>query len=159
MNEATAAATLAAYLETLSNFTPQIVDAACRAFCRRATRFAPNAGEIYERCAELADKAAKEQRLRLASQNPVRSEKTPEERARVQAKYQSTMASLLSNNGPEAFKANPKQNPVTERRVAQQWLERHGAGSHHEVKTKINVSPELEAYLQRAFPQKVQAAE
>jgi hypothetical protein len=98
MNEATAAATLAAYLETLSNFTPQIVDEACRAFCRRATRFAPNAGEIYERCAELADKAVKEQRLRLASQNPVRSEKSPEERARVQAMYQSLMRDINRTN-------------------------------------------------------------
>lgn len=71
---------------------------ACRAFTRRATRFAPNAGEIYEKCAELADKAAKTERLRLASQTPVRQEKTPEERARMQGMYQSLMRDLMGTN-------------------------------------------------------------
>lgn len=68
---------------------------ACRGFTRRATRFAPNAGEIYEKCAELADKAAKAERLRLASQAPVKREKSPEERARMQARTQAVIAELM----------------------------------------------------------------
>lgn len=152
-------ATLAAYMETLSSFSPQIVAEACQTYRRRSTRFPPTAGEVYDRCAELADKREKEARLRLSSPSSDKPEKSPEERERMQKRFQELMAELQQDKGPDSFRANPKQNPVTERRVASQWLERHGAGSNHEVKTVINVSPELEAYLFRAFPQNFEAAE
>ena len=46
----------AAYLETLSTFSPSVLAEACDTFRRRSTRFAPSSGEIYDRCAEINHK-------------------------------------------------------------------------------------------------------
>lgn len=86
------------------------------------------------------------------------AERSPEERERMQAMHKALMAELQGHMA-EPFMPIGKLNPVAERRRAQEWVDKHGAGSNHEVKTVINVSPELEAYLFRAFPQNFEAAE
>lgn len=49
----------ASYLETLSTFSPEVLAESCDGFKRRSTRFAPSAGEIYDRCSEIQDKVIK----------------------------------------------------------------------------------------------------
>jgi hypothetical protein len=156
LNEETSAMMVASYLETLSTFSPSVLAEACDTFKRRATRFAPSVGEIYDRCAEVNHKAIQ---VRKQLPPPDKPERSEEERARMQKKFQDLLAELKRNNVVDEYVPSGKQNPVTGRREAAQWLERHGAGSNHEVKNVVRTSPELEAYLARAFPQNFEAAE
>lgn len=100
LNEETSAMMVASYLETLSTFSPSILAEGCNTFKRRATRFAPSVGEIYDRCAEFQHKAIQ---AKKALPPPDRSERPPEERARMQAKFQALLAELrgtsLRNTG------------------------------------------------------------
>lgn len=102
LNEETSAMMVASYLETLSTFSPSILAEACETFKRRATRFAPSVGEIYDRCAEFQHKAIQAQKLLARPEKP--AERSPEERARMQAKFQALMAELkgtsLRHTGP-----------------------------------------------------------
>lgn len=106
---------VASYLETLSTFSPQILANACETFKRRSTRFAPSVGEIYERCAELADKQAKEARAKLTGPSNGYPTKSPEERARVQAMVSKLIAELQSTNVTGERKEKPPlpQRPVS----------------------------------------------
>lgn len=156
LNEETSAMMVASYLETLSTFSPSILAEGCNTFKRRSTRFAPSVGEIYDACAELQHKAIQSRKMLPCPDKP--AERSPEERERMQAMHKALMAEL-QGHAAEPFKPLGKLNPVAERRRAQEWVDKHGAGSNHEVKTVINVSPELEAYLFRAFPQNFEAAE
>lgn len=142
---------VASYLETLSTFSPSVLAEGCDGFKRRSTRFAPSVGEIYDRCAEIQHKQIQ---ARKQLPPPDRSTRSPEERERMQKKFQALLAELKSNNGTvDAYVPSGRTNPVAERRRASGWLEKHGPGSNHEVKRVIDVSPELEPYLARAFPQ------
>ena len=96
LNEETSAMMVASYLETLSTFSPQVLSEACDAFKRRATRFAPSVGEIYDKAAEVNHKAIQARKqLPPPSDKPERSE---EERARMQQRFQALMAELKATS-------------------------------------------------------------
>jgi hypothetical protein len=96
LNEETSAMMVASYLETLSTFSPSVLSEACDTFKRRATRFAPSVGEIYDRCAEVNHKAIQARKqLPPPSDKP---ERTEEERARMQQRFQALLAELKATS-------------------------------------------------------------
>ena len=88
-------ATLAAYLETLSSFSPEIVGEACQSYRKRATRFPPTAGELYDRCSEIQHKAIQ---ARKQLPPPDKPERSDEERARMQQRFQALLAELKATS-------------------------------------------------------------
>lgn len=73
----TAKATLAAIIETTASFSTSILSDACRELAKRPGAFPPSAGEIYDKCADLAARQPKGRPLRIAYS---RDEPTPEQR-------------------------------------------------------------------------------
>lgn len=96
LNEETSAMMVASYLETLSTFSPSILAEACETFKRRATRFAPSVGEIYDRCSECQHKAIQAQKLLARPEKP--AERSPEERERMQKRFQALLAELKATS-------------------------------------------------------------
>ena len=95
MERETVMATLAAYLETLSSFSPEIVGEACQSYRKRATRFPPTAGELYDRCSEIQHKAIQ---ARKQLPPPDKPERSDEERARMQQRFQALLAELKATS-------------------------------------------------------------
>lgn len=88
---------VASYMETLSTFPLATLAKACDSFKRRSTRFAPSVGEIYERCADIQSKEAKENRLRLEARQEKRTEPSAEQRERMKNKFAALLAELRGN--------------------------------------------------------------
>jgi hypothetical protein len=97
LNEETSAMMVASYLETLSTFSPSVLSEACDTFKRRATRFAPSVGEIYDKAAEVNHKNIQAQK-RLPPLTPIAERRTDEERARMQQRFQELMAELKATS-------------------------------------------------------------
>jgi len=88
---------VASYLETLSTFSLDTLAKGCDSFKRRSTRFAPSVGEVYERCAEIQSKAAKENRLAIEASGYKRREPSEAERERMKNKFAALLAELRGN--------------------------------------------------------------
>jgi hypothetical protein len=151
LSEETSAMMVASYLETLSTFSPDTLAKACDSFKRRSTRFAPSVGEIYERCAELKDKEAKQNRL-LTSAQPKRQEPTAEQKERMLRRFEELKAELAANKvGLYAEKNN--RSALDEARKAQKYLETYqGHIEDSSGKTQIAIGDKLQAYFDRVFP-------
>ena len=87
---------VAAYLETLSTYSPSVLAEACDTFRKRSTRFAPSAGEIYDRCAEIQHRETKAARMRLAAPTLDEPEYNQEHREEMQRKIAALLAELKS---------------------------------------------------------------
>ena len=102
---------------------------ACHSFRRRSTRFPPNAGELYDRCAEFADKQAKADRLRLPPPKSDEPEYSEAHREDMKRRFNDLVAELVSgkNINPEYGKV-PKgtkpEKPTVKRTVPGSFLDK-----------------------------------
>ena len=78
--------------------------------------------------------------------------KSPEEKERVQAMLQPLMAELAATNAVKA-EGRPEsyRNAAIAKREATEWLNNHGTRMAQFGGEKINISPDLDRYFQRAF--------
>lgn len=153
-SEQTALLMTASYLETLQGFSTEILSQGCESFKRRATRFAPSVGEIYDRCAELQGKLAKENRLRLEANRNKSEFEHPENHRRIMQERWDELRASVGGNRLEPYAKGDKRNAMHEVRQAQKWIENYQAEikNGQTGKIKISMGPELEAYFDRVFP-------
>lgn len=88
---------MAAIIETTASFSTAILSDACRELAKAPSAFPPSAGEIYEKCSEIAGRTVQGRPLRLAYS---RDETSPEQRQANVDRFERVAADMRAGRIP-----------------------------------------------------------